>query len=153
MGFPLEKWIFWTWKNSVFCSQNRFFFSLQRHLALFVVLFWANENKEKMAFFRQKHGLTPLKKKGVSWTLKNSLFYSEKRFLSFLQSNKALFVVLFWPNPSRKIWHFWPKSWVNPFEKNTSFWSLKTPAIYSQKSFFFLFKVIKHYFQSSFDQI
>ena len=41
-----------------------------------------------MTFFDQKHGLTPLKKQNaIFWTLKKSLFYSQKRFVSFLQSN------------------------------------------------------------------
>ena len=74
----MEKIIFWTLKNSVFYSQNRFLFSLQSRLAVFLVFLWPNLNKEEFCFFDQKAGLNPLEKNAILSTLKNSVFYGQK---------------------------------------------------------------------------
>ena len=44
-----------------------------------------------MAFFGQKHGLTPLKKDAIFWTLKNFVFYSQKGFFSLFKVIKHYF--------------------------------------------------------------
>ena len=47
-----------------------------------------------MAFFDQEHGLTPLKKCDFL-DFEKFFCHSQNRFFSFLQSQKALFLVLF----------------------------------------------------------
>ena len=47
--------------------------------------------RKKLAFFGQKHGLTPLRKNGSFWTLKNSVFHSQNRFLFSLHVAKHFF--------------------------------------------------------------
>ena len=47
--------------------------------------------RKKLAFFGQKHGLTPLEKNGSFWTLKNSVFCSQNRFLFSLHVAKHFF--------------------------------------------------------------
>ena len=48
---------------------------------------------------------------------------------------------------------FGPKAWVNPFGKMRISRLLKILLFIAQKGFFFLCKVLKHYFESYFDQI
>ena len=48
-----------------------------------------------MAFFGQKHKLTPLEKNAIFWTFKNSVFQSQKGFFLPCKVTKHLFLVLF----------------------------------------------------------
>ena len=48
---------------------------------------------------------------------------------------------------------FGPKAWVNPFGKMRISRLLKILLFIAQKGFFFFCKVLKHYFESYFDQI
>ena len=135
---------FGLWKI-VFLRTKKFLFSLQSQKALFLVLFWSNRNKEEMAFLANSIGW-PL---WFFFTLKNSVFYGQKRFpfclqrhwvmLFCLQSLKAFFRVLFWPNLNKEdIGIFWSKAWANPFFKNARLWTLK-------KSVFFILKKVSFF--------
>ena len=141
---------FGLWKI-VFLRTKKFLFSLQSQKALFLVLFWSNRNKEEMAFLANSIGW-PL---WFFFTLKNSVFYGQKRFpfclqrhwvmLFSLQSLKAFFRVLFWPNLNKEdIGIFLSKTHgLTPFEKCASLDFEKVCLFYTQKGFFLLYKVIK----------
>ena len=128
---------FGLWKI-VFLRTKKFLFSLQSQKALFLVLFWSNRNKEEMAFLANS----------IAWplwfffTLKNSFFYGQKRFpfclqrhwvmLFSLQSLKAFFRVLFWPNLNKEdIGIFWSKAWAYPF------WKMRVFGLWKSLSFLY----------------
>ena len=128
---------FGLWKI-VFLRTKKFLFSLQSQKALFLVLFWSNRNKEEMAFLANSIGW-PL---WFFFTLKNSVFYGQKRFpfclqrhwvmLFSLQSLKAFFRVLFWPNLNKEdIGIFWSKAWASPF------WKMRVFGLWKSLSFLY----------------
>ena len=68
-----------------------------------------------MAFFGQKHGLTPWKKGDF---MDFNFFLCQERFFFFLQSEKALFLGLFWSNfNKKKLSIFGLKHWLSPLKK------------------------------------
>ena len=54
---------FWDYETFCFYKQKSFFFSPEHYEPFLLLLFLAKINNEKkIAFFDQKHGLTPLEK-------------------------------------------------------------------------------------------
>ena len=133
-------------KNYVFHGQKRFLFLLESQKASFLVSFWSNLSKEKWHCFDQKHGLTPLKKNAIFWTLKSFVFLGSKKVSFSLQIKKALFLVLFWSNLSKeKMAFFCQKHGLTPLKKFESLVFEKRCFFIVKKGFFFLCKVVRHY--------
>ena len=61
---------------------------------------------KKLAFFDQKHGLTPLEKCDF-WHCENFCFYGQKEFVFFLEYYWTLFLVLFLSKRKNEKWDFW----------------------------------------------
>ena len=71
-------------KNFVFIVKKKFFFLSRTLLPLLQVLFLAKKIMKRIAFFDQKHGLTPLEKCDFN-DFETISFDNQKRFLFYLQ--------------------------------------------------------------------
>ena len=92
---PLKKCDLLDFEKGCFLQSKRFLLSLQCNLSIISTLILTkSEQIKKMAFFDQKHGLTPLKK-CVFLNFEKFCFLRSKTFLFSLQSGKALFLGLF----------------------------------------------------------
>ena len=80
-------------------------------------------------------------------TLKDYIFYGQKKVSFDLAHYLTLFVVLFWPKTTQEIKSIsWPKAWVNPFGKMRYLGLSKIEFFMAKKGFFSIYNIIKHYF-------
>ena len=78
-----------------------------------------------MAFFDEKHRLTPLEKR-TFWALKNSAFQGKKIFFFSAMSESIISRLRLIKFKQRKNWHFLAKSrGLTPLKKNAIFQTLK----------------------------
>ena len=94
---------------------------------------------KKLAFFDQKHRLTPLEKCNF-WHFEEFCFYSQKNVSSFSAKLLSIFsTLILTKSTKRKIWHFLTKSMA--LEK-CDFWDFEKFCFYTQKKFLFY---LEHY--------
>ena len=94
---PMEKSDFWDFQKVFFFIVKKEFFFLTKLLTVISSLIFDQiKVKEKLAFFVQEHGLTPLKKCDfLDFQKFSRFFYGQKCFVFSLESQRALFLVLF----------------------------------------------------------
>ena len=100
-----------------------------------------------MAFFGQKHGLTPFKKCFV-FDLEKLYFLRTKKVSFFSARSESIIsrLILIKFKLRKKLAFFGLKHGLTPLKKNRSFWTLKNAAFYSQNRFLFSLHVAKHFF-------
>ena len=82
---PLKKCHFWDFQNFLFLqSKKRFLFLYKVNKHFFQSHFNQIQIKKNLAFFDQKHGLTPLEKLDF-WDFEKFCFCSKKKFLFYLE--------------------------------------------------------------------
>ena len=122
---PLEKCDFWDFQKFLFLlSKKRFVFPQKVFKHFFQSYFDQIQIEKNLAFFDQKHGLTPLEN-GDFWTLKNFVFVLKKSFFSIQNIIKPYFQSCFDQKQIKKELAFFDQNHgLTPLE-NCDFWDFK----------------------------
>ena len=139
---PFEKCDFSNFKNISFHSQKKFPFYLDHNYTYFKLCFKRKQTMKKLAFFDQKHRLTPLEKCYV-WNFKKFLFLqSKKRFFFLYKVIKHVFYSYFDQIHIKKNLAFFDQKHGLPTLEKCDFWGFEKVCFYTQKKFLFC---LEHY--------
>ena len=139
---PLQKCHFQTLKTFSFIVKKSFLFIQIIIYPYFQLCFKRKQTMKKLAFFDQKHRLTPLEKCYV-WNFKKFLFLqSKKRFFFLYKVIKHVFYSYFDQIHIKKNLAFFDQKHGLPTLEKCDFWDFEKFCFYTQKKFPFY---LEHY--------